>query len=262
MGVTVGVGRAWVPGTNVANFSGTTYSAQALYFALNDGPVTKTITAADPTNPRIDIVVLQVNDSQYSGATNDAEINVIPGAPAASPTAPTAPANSLVLAQVAVAANATSITNANITAAPPAATKPFAHMGPTSGAVALSTSPTTLTCAAQALRGGITFTGGNTLTVPIGGQYRVTVRGYATGAVAQYLHVAYKNGARIAGAESWYYKADGSKDYKDTAVITVPLNAGDAITLTAYLGSAVGGCSTYGTTGYDGAYLELEYVGA
>lgn len=115
MGVVVGVGRAWVPGTNVANFSGFTYSSQAMYFALNDASVTLTIAAADPTNPRIDIVCLTVNDSQYTGSTNNAVLQVITGTPAASPTAPTAPANTLVLANVAVAANATSIGNANIT---------------------------------------------------------------------------------------------------------------------------------------------------
>lgn len=115
MGVVVGVGRAWVPGTNVANFSGFTYSSQAMYFALNDASVTLTISAADPTNPRIDIVCLTVNDSAYTGSTNNAVLQVITGTPAASPTAPPAPANTLVLANVAVAANATSIGNANIT---------------------------------------------------------------------------------------------------------------------------------------------------
>jgi hypothetical protein len=115
MGVVVGVGRAWVPGTNVANFSGTTYSSQAQYFALNDAPVTLTIASADPTNPRIDIVCLTVNDSNYSGSTNSAVLQVITGTPAASPAAPAAPANSMVLANVSVAANATSVVNANIT---------------------------------------------------------------------------------------------------------------------------------------------------
>ncbi|MGN6724103.1 MAG: hypothetical protein ACTHJM_15965 [Marmoricola sp.] len=116
MAVVVGVGRAWVPGTNVANFSGTTYSAQAQYFALNDANVTLTIAAADPTNPRIDIVCLTVNDSQYTGSTNNAALQVITGTPAPTPAAPAAPANTLVLAQVSVAANAPSIINANISA--------------------------------------------------------------------------------------------------------------------------------------------------
>lgn len=145
MGVVVGVGRAWVPGTNVANFSGTTYSSQAQYFALNDGPVTLTINAADPTNPRIDVVCLTVNDSNYSGTTNSAVLQVITGTPAASPTAPAAPANSLVLAQVSVAANATSITNSNITTTSNPSISPFpslTHMEINLGQVGANTANT------------------------------------------------------------------------------------------------------------------------
>lgn len=115
MNVVVGIGRAWVPGTNVTNPTGFTYNSQGLYFAFNDANVTLSINAADPTNPRIDIVCLTVNDSFYSGSTNNAVLQVITGVPASSPSAPTTPANSLVLAQVNVAANATSITTANIT---------------------------------------------------------------------------------------------------------------------------------------------------
>jgi hypothetical protein len=117
MSVAVAAGRAWIPGSQVANVSGGTFSTQAGYFALNDGPATVTISTANATNPRIDLVYIAVQDSFYSGSNNATVLGVVTGTPAASPVAPAAPSNSLVLAQVAVAANATSITSGNITAA-------------------------------------------------------------------------------------------------------------------------------------------------
>lgn len=114
MAVVVGIGRAWVPGTNTANPGGFNYNSQGQYFAFNDANVTLSLANSDPTNPRIDLVCLTINDSFYSGSTNNAVLQVITGTPAASPVAPTAPANSLSLATVSVAANATSVTNSNI----------------------------------------------------------------------------------------------------------------------------------------------------
>lgn len=115
MGVRVAPGRIWVPGTNLANISGTTFSKQAMYFALNDASATLTVDPADATNPRIDVVYVAFRDSLYSGTVDDVYMDVLTGTPAVTPTVPTAPANSMVLAQVAVAANATSITTGNIT---------------------------------------------------------------------------------------------------------------------------------------------------
>jgi hypothetical protein len=85
------------------------------YIAYNDANYTVTITAANPTNPRIDRVVMTVNDAYYSGSTNNVTISVVAGTAAASPTAPATPTNSISLATIAVAAATTSIVNANIT---------------------------------------------------------------------------------------------------------------------------------------------------
>jgi hypothetical protein len=84
------------------------------------GPTTSSTTAlstADPTNPRRDLVVVRIRDAAYFGATNSWDLFVITGTPAASPVDPTIPSDGsyLLLARVAVAAGATSITNANIT---------------------------------------------------------------------------------------------------------------------------------------------------
>jgi hypothetical protein len=94
---------------------GTTQSNMGVYVVYNDAATTATITAADATNPRIDRVCLTVNDSAYTGSLNNVSVNVVAGTPAGSPTAPATPANSISLATVAVAAGATTITNANIT---------------------------------------------------------------------------------------------------------------------------------------------------
>jgi hypothetical protein len=85
------------------------------YMAYNDAAATATITTADPTNPRIDLVCITVNDAAYSGSLNSVAINVVKGTAAGSPTVPSTPTNSIALAQVAVAASATSISSGNIT---------------------------------------------------------------------------------------------------------------------------------------------------
>lgn len=86
------------------------------YRVENDAAVTKSIAAADPSNPRIDRVILQMYDStDISGAADKCDIEVLTGTPAGSPSAPAIPSNALSLATVAVAAGAATIVNANIT---------------------------------------------------------------------------------------------------------------------------------------------------
>lgn len=78
---------------------------------------TLTLATADPSNPRIDIIVATVNDTGTSSSAGFVE--VVTGTPAGSPSVPAAPANSIILAQVTVAAGATSVTSGNITDARP-----------------------------------------------------------------------------------------------------------------------------------------------
>jgi hypothetical protein len=91
------------------------YSNAGVYVGFNDAAVTLTINAADPSNPRVDLIVATVNDQGYSGTTNNITYQVITGTPAVSPTVPSTPSNSIALAQIAVAAGATQITSGNIT---------------------------------------------------------------------------------------------------------------------------------------------------
>lgn len=109
MSVNVGAGGAFIRGTQNAN--------QGAYHVWNDGTVNLSITAADATNGRRDLVIAQVRDAFYSGATNDARITVVTGTPAASPVDPSLASfpNALVLARITVAAGDTAINTADIT---------------------------------------------------------------------------------------------------------------------------------------------------
>jgi hypothetical protein len=139
--------------------------------------------------------------------------------------------------------------------------RPFGHMGRTGGFQAIGTDPTkVLMDTAQVLQGGVTFDNANdALIIPETGVYRVTVRGYATGGSA-YWHdcAAYLNGARLSQAACRFTKPD-SQDYLVGASGLARLNAGDAVSLYATRSGSTG--STYGTDGYNGAFVEVEYVG-
>jgi len=108
-GMSVLVASGW------AAIVGTTQSNMGTYMAYNDATTTLTVSTANPSNPRIDIVVVTVNDAYYTGSLNNVTFQVIAGTPAASPVAPSTPANSLLLATIAVGAGVTSIVTANIT---------------------------------------------------------------------------------------------------------------------------------------------------
>jgi hypothetical protein len=108
-GMSVRIASGW------AAIIGTTTTNMGVYTVFNDATTVATITAADFTNPRIDLVCVTVRDAFYSGANNDVIFNVVAGTPAGSPVAPATPANSIALATVAVAANASTIVTADIT---------------------------------------------------------------------------------------------------------------------------------------------------
>jgi hypothetical protein len=85
------------------------------YTFYNDAPVLLTITTANATEPRIDLIVATVNDSFYSGSTDNVVYQVIAGTPAGVPVVPATPQNSIALASVYVGAAVLSITSGNIT---------------------------------------------------------------------------------------------------------------------------------------------------
>lgn len=110
MSVDVSAGAACVRGSE--------NPLQGVYGVINDATVNLPIAASDPSNPRRDLICLQVRDSGYGfDVTNDARLVVVTGTPAVSPVDPslTSYKNILVLARIAVGAGVTSIVNANIT---------------------------------------------------------------------------------------------------------------------------------------------------
>lgn len=141
--------------------------------------------------------------------------------------------------------------------------RPIGHTGmtggfqPCNGAGAYCLFP-----AAQVLRGGITHNAAQNALVPNKtGLYRITAKGYFTGGTA-YQAITYVTrndtalppaaGNIIANALTW--KADAG-DYTGLISEKRTLTAGDLIRLYVQ-----GTSNTYGTDGYNGSYLELEYL--
>lgn len=113
MDVTVAAGLALVRGTQQGD--------QGVYVTSNDAPLTLTVSAADATNPRKDLVVTRVKDNEFGIAGDTGPLEVIAGTPTGGLTAgnatgrPTPPENALVLAEVFIPAAVTSNASFTIT---------------------------------------------------------------------------------------------------------------------------------------------------
>jgi hypothetical protein len=129
-GLSVLVASGW------AAIVGTTQANMGTYVGYNDATVTLSVNTADPTNPRIDLVCMTVQDAYYTGSLNNVILQVVAGTPAGSPVAPALPANSISLATVAVGAGATALTNANITSTRVLVTTNIPEVGDISAVVA------------------------------------------------------------------------------------------------------------------------------
>jgi hypothetical protein len=72
------------------------------YEFSSDSLVSGLLTAADSTNPRIDVVYVQVSDPSESDGSSVPKVDILyaAGSPAASPSAPATPARSFVLARI------------------------------------------------------------------------------------------------------------------------------------------------------------------
>jgi microcystin-dependent protein len=108
------IGLARVDGASVAQQGGYVIAPHAAKIALD-------VPASNATNPRVDSVYLTVRDGAHDGSGfTDARVVVLAGAPSAGATldnrtgAPSAPTSSVRLADVLVAANASSVTNGMI----------------------------------------------------------------------------------------------------------------------------------------------------
>lgn len=113
MGITVAAGEAWIKSTSVL--------WNGAYHVINDAPVDLLLSAADATNPRIDRIILRMNDTtDLASLTDEATLEALPGTPTGGATltnlngAQTEPANSLTLGFVLVGAGVTSVAGAQI----------------------------------------------------------------------------------------------------------------------------------------------------
>lgn len=96
----------------IAAIRGTQANDQGVYLAGNDASVQLTINPST-TNPRRDLVVAQVKDSQYpSHSGDDWELVVVEGTPSGSPVDPPVPEDALVLARVRVPTGVSAVISA------------------------------------------------------------------------------------------------------------------------------------------------------
>lgn len=141
---------------------------------------------------------------------------------------------------------------------------PFGHMGRTNAFqnLAGAGAATVIMDAAQILFGGMTFSNADdALVVPKAGWYRVYIKAFFTGAANETNVAGIKvNGTAVNGphqASSLQVNKQGGGDVFPHSSGMVQFAAGDKVAL--YHTSNV---STWGTNGYDGAWLELEFKSA
>lgn len=128
----------------------------------------------------------------------------------------------------------------------------FAHAGKSNGFTAGNLNPVPIT--AQILRGGMTLVS-NGIVVPISGLYRVTAKGYSSGAPTGLCILAVNQNAAFTGASVQWTKTQTDEYMTCSAVHTMA--AGDNISLAMNQPASI-----YGADGYNGTWLEVEYLGA
>lgn len=105
MQVSVNAGMAWIQGAYTAT--------QGVYCVVNDGTVDLTVAPSN-SQPRIDIVVLEVLDSTYSGGSNLGRLRIQQGTASITPIPPFPGGSLIPLAQIYVGANVSSISSTAI----------------------------------------------------------------------------------------------------------------------------------------------------
>jgi len=106
LAVDVAAGEAYIAGDDV--------QGQGMYFVVNDASKRVELAAADQSDPRIDLVIAQVRDSEYQGDESRWDIIVLTGTPSPEPQPPSLPGNAIRLAEITVPAGASSVAAENI----------------------------------------------------------------------------------------------------------------------------------------------------
>ncbi len=262
MNVDVSTGTAYIL-DSLANYG------TGFFLCYSNAAIEVAIPAAD-TNPRIDLICLVVNAAGESGTSpSSATIQDIVGTPSATPSPPAAPSDSLVLAQVAVGANVTSIAQSNITQETGAAklhstlgARAIGTLVATSGVTIASGTGTIMTYnLVSTLLGGMGTQGNYTaLVVPRTGVYTISAQtGWQNGnagvsAGGLYATSIFRNGSAMSpDLNTAYYGVTGDQVGDVIPSYSVDLNANDAIAAQVYQNS--GSNQGAGATPYYQTYL-------
>ncbi len=258
MTVLVAAGMCAILGTQNTLYQGL-YSG-----ALNDASVALTIAAADATNPRIDIVVAQVEDASYSGSNNDWKLAVISGAPAASPSPPATPANAIVLAQVSVAANALSITSGNITDKRPTFGSLFHAEVYQAGAQSLNNGAGTIIAYDTILsdpNGNYTTGASAKYSPPLPGRYLVAAAVSAVLGMGRGIRARLNTVSAAGGVAVWSGGAIATAGDMVLASVTAVIRVTASGSSIDILADAVGWTGVSTTAGSDSTYASFTYLG-
>ena len=216
-------------------------TTQGAYYGYNDyssGLDNLTISASG-ANPRIDVVVAQVEDADYSGSNNDWKLAVITGTPGASPTVPTLPASCVPLALVWVPASASDILAADIIDLRVAYNRnPFrASMYRAAAYTFTATGIVPLDTISEDLTESCTTGGSCKYTAPISGVYSVSIAVVGTPNASSIQNAQLeKNGSVYKIFMQGYIPSANSIGLGGSA--TCSLNAGDYINPFLYIGSS------------------------
>jgi hypothetical protein len=137
-------------------------------------------------------------------------------------------------------------------------TAPFGHMGKTDGFQTITTLAKNTFSAAQITNQGVTFDNANdALVVPVAGYYRINFQHYTSGGESgTQIAAVYVNTTQI-GISARYYKMT-DLDAQASGGGVYLLAEDDKVSLhSEHTGSTV---ASWGTSGWNGTYLEVEYL--
>lgn len=223
------------------------------YMYAIDANVTGSVTAANASNPRVDIVYVQLSDPAESDGSSTPGVAVLylAGTAAATPTAPATPARSVVLAQINVPVSGGG--SPTVTWVAPTLGRGYCQMGRSTtlaGGV-----PSTTTTAASSYSDGIlgqsgdiAYTGGGLVTVGHDGPYRwsatalwsATASGATVHTKQMFVLVNGSEPPHTEGKAAVMCPAGATVSIAQTAGDVIVLHAGDTLQLAFYQNSSIG----------------------
>jgi hypothetical protein len=228
-------------------------AAAGPYAYASDANVTGAVTAANATNPRVDIVFAQLSDPAESDGSSAPSVQFLylPGTAAATPSAPATPVRSIVLAQINVPQVGGGSPSVSWVA--PVLGRGFCQMGRSStlsGGV-----PTSTTTAASSYNDGIlgqsgdvAYIGGGIIQVGHDGPYRwssgalwsATGGGAASHTKQSFVLVNGSEPTHAEGKTSYPCPAGAMTSLSQKAGDVIMLSAGDQLQLAFYQNSTIG----------------------